>query len=117
MYFFGDGHLKLCKIQPMLFVVFIPHIERDLFSNPPNYYTFATFSKFYQLFLTKTPTLNTPRRHFMKIERIFNSETSINLENILYSIINEKIDSLIAESYANDKVNSTVSSSKGGNVA
>ncbi|MFN7251514.1 MAG: hypothetical protein ACK4M9_12070 [Anaerobacillus sp.] len=53
----------------------------------------------------------------MKIERIFNSEPSITLENILKSIINEKIDSLIAESYANDKVNSTVSSSKGGNVA
>lgn len=50
----------------------------------------------------------------MKIERIFNKESSITLEDILQSILNEKIDSLIKEFYDNNKVNSTDSSDKKG---
>ena len=50
----------------------------------------------------------------MKIERIFNEESSITLEDILQSILNEKIDSLIKEFYDNNKVNSTDSSDKKG---
>jgi len=43
----------------------------------------------------------------MIIERIFNNESSTNLEDIFQSILSEKIDALISEFYDNNKVNST----------
>lgn len=52
----------------------------------------------------------------MKIERIFNYESTVTLENILKSILNEKVDTLIAEIYDKSKVNSTDSLTIGGNV-
>jgi len=53
----------------------------------------------------------------MKIERIFNNESPITLESILKSILNEKVDTLISQTYANSKVNSTASSKKEEEVA
>ncbi|WP_445489849.1 hypothetical protein [Niallia sp. 03133] len=53
----------------------------------------------------------------MKIERIFNNESTITLESILKSILNEKVDTLISKSYANNKVNSTDSATEGELVA
>ena len=53
----------------------------------------------------------------MKIERIFNDKSTITLESILISILNEKVDSLIAQTYSENKVNSTDSSTKGEDVA
>ncbi|WP_363550385.1 hypothetical protein [Caldifermentibacillus hisashii] len=50
----------------------------------------------------------------MTIERIFNNQSTITLEDIIQSILNEKIDSLIREFYDNNKVNSTDSSDKKG---
>jgi SUMO ligase MMS21 Smc5/6 complex component len=41
----------------------------------------------------------------MTLERIFNNTTSITLEDIFQSILNEKIDALINEFYDNNKVN------------
>jgi hypothetical protein len=45
----------------------------------------------------------------MEIERIFNENTNITFHNVLNSLINEKIDSLISIYYAQDKVNTTTS--------
>lgn len=54
----------------------------------------------------------------MKIERIFNNQSPVNLEDIFQSILNEKIDTIVKEFYANtSKVNSTDSSRKGEEVA
>lgn len=54
----------------------------------------------------------------MTLERIFNNQTSITLEDIIQSIVTEKIDALIAEYYDKGMVNSTDSSdSRGGKVA
>lgn len=54
----------------------------------------------------------------MNIERIFNNQSKITLEDIFKSILNEKIDVLIKEIYDDNKVNSTDSSNKEGeNVA
>ncbi|SLL31596.1 Uncharacterised protein [Mycobacteroides abscessus subsp. abscessus] len=50
----------------------------------------------------------------MTIERIFNNQSPITLEDIFQSILNEKIDALIKEFYDNTKVNSTDSSNKKG---
>jgi hypothetical protein len=50
----------------------------------------------------------------MQVERIFNNESAITLESILQSIIIEKIDIIIANSYAKNKVNSTASSDEKG---
>ena len=53
----------------------------------------------------------------MKVERIFNNESSITLESLLESILREKIDSLVSNSYDNSMVNSTTSLMKGEDVA
>lgn len=54
----------------------------------------------------------------MTLERIFNNQSPITLEDIFKSILNEKIDTLIKEFYDNTKVNSTDSSNeKGEDVA
>ncbi|MCM3024187.1 hypothetical protein [Heyndrickxia ginsengihumi] len=54
----------------------------------------------------------------MTLERIFNNHTSTTLEDIIQSIVNEKIDALISEYYDNSIVNSTDSSDlEGGEVA
>lgn len=50
----------------------------------------------------------------MQVERIFNNESTITLESILQSIIIEKIDIIIADAYAKNKVNSTASSDEKG---
>jgi hypothetical protein len=54
------------------------------------------------------------RSSTMQVERIFNNESAITLESILQSIIIEKIDIIIADSYAKNKVNSTASSDEKG---
>ena len=54
----------------------------------------------------------------MKIERIFNNQSSVTFKDIFQSIINEKIDTIVKEFYDNtNKVNSTDSSMKGEEVA
>jgi len=56
--------------------------------------------------------------NIMTLERIFNNQSPITLEDIFQSILNEKIDALIKEFYDNTKVNSTDSShEKGEDVA
>lgn len=49
----------------------------------------------------------------MNIERCFNNHTSLTLQQIIQSLIEEKIDTLIAEYYYQDKVNTTTSHKKG----
>ncbi|WP_175618828.1 hypothetical protein [Virgibacillus halodenitrificans] len=46
----------------------------------------------------------------MTLERIFNNKTTITLEDIFQSILNEKIDARIKEFYDYNKVNSADSS-------
>lgn len=53
----------------------------------------------------------------MKIERIFNNKSPITLDSILKSILSEKVDTLISQTYAKNKVNSTDSPKKGEDVA
>lgn len=65
--------------------------------------------------VTKSPTER--RIPNMKVERIFNNEAPITLENLLESILREKIDSLVSNSYDNSMVNSTTSHTKGEDVA
>lgn len=58
------------------------------------------------------------RQYTMKIERIFNNQSSVTFKDIFQSIINEKIDTIVKEFYDNtDKVNSTDSSIKEEDVA
>lgn len=53
------------------------------------------------------------RRRYMNIERCFDTHTRLTLQQILQSLIEEKIDSLITEYYYQDKVNTTTSHKKG----
>lgn len=46
----------------------------------------------------------------MNLERIFNNQSPITLEDIFQSIVNEKIDALIKEFYDYNMVNSADSS-------
>ncbi|MCU9614347.1 MULTISPECIES: hypothetical protein [Bacillaceae] len=48
----------------------------------------------------------------MKIERIFNNESPITLEDIFTSILNEKIDDLIKEFYDNNDIETSTDSPK-----
>lgn len=58
------------------------------------------------------------RQYTMKIERIFNNQSSVTFKDIFQSIINEKIDTIVKEFYDNtNKVNSTDSSIKEEDVA
>ncbi|HDR7656212.1 MULTISPECIES: hypothetical protein [Bacillus] len=53
----------------------------------------------------------------MNIERVFNTKNEIKMEDIINSIINDKIDKIIENHYAFNKVNSTTSTKKGSDVA
>lgn len=52
----------------------------------------------------------------MKIERVFSTESHITIQDIIHSLINIKIDSVINKYYHQNKVN-TAASSKKENVA
>ncbi|MBV7508897.1 hypothetical protein KW850_27220 [Bacillus sp. sid0103] len=45
----------------------------------------------------------------MEIERIFNENTNITFQDIINSLINEKIDRIVNIYYSQDKVNTTTS--------
>lgn len=49
----------------------------------------------------------------MNIERYFNNQTNLTLQEIIQSLLEEKIDTLIDEYYYQDKVNTTTSPEKG----
>ncbi|MGG2093984.1 hypothetical protein AB1283_15155 [Bacillus sp. S13(2024)] len=48
----------------------------------------------------------------MKVERIFNEDTNVTIRDIIQSLINEKIDTLISNYYHQNKVNTAASSEK-----
>lgn len=49
----------------------------------------------------------------MQIERKYNNETTLTLDDILMSLVDEKIDSLILEYYDNARVNTVASHNEG----
>ncbi|MGM7724081.1 hypothetical protein [Metabacillus sp. Hm71] len=53
----------------------------------------------------------------MKIERIFNEESNITLQDTLKSVIDEFIDRLVDTYYSQDKVNTTTSHAEGKEVS
>lgn len=53
----------------------------------------------------------------MKIERVFNPEDKLSIQDILQSIIQEEIDKLVNEHYDRCKVNTATSQPKGDDVA
>jgi ferritin-like protein len=53
----------------------------------------------------------------MIIERFFNEDTNVTIQDIIQSLIEEKIDSLIEEYYYQDKVNTTTSHVEGKKVS
>ncbi|MDD9149747.1 hypothetical protein OYT88_14425 [Sporolactobacillus sp. CQH2019] len=53
----------------------------------------------------------------MTVERIFDSDSDVTANEILNSIIEDKIDTIVRATYSRAKVNSTDSSNSGGEVA
>jgi hypothetical protein len=53
----------------------------------------------------------------MKIERVFNENTSLTIQDIIQSLINEKIDILVSDYYHQIKVNTSTSQKEGIEVA
>lgn len=53
----------------------------------------------------------------MNIERFFNEQSSMEIEELIQSIIEEKIDALISEYYDQYKVNTTTSHVEGMTVS
>ncbi|SFG87067.1 hypothetical protein [Sporolactobacillus nakayamae] len=52
----------------------------------------------------------------MTIERIFDNRANIAVEDLLGAIVEDKIDTLVNAAYCKDKVNSTDSSNREGEV-
>jgi hypothetical protein len=53
----------------------------------------------------------------MKIERMFNTESNLSLQDVIQSIIKEEIDRLVVNYYDQCKVNTATSKPKGDGVA
>lgn len=53
----------------------------------------------------------------MEIKRVFNESTNTTIQDIIQSLIDAKIDTLIDEYYYQDKVNTTTSHAEGKNVS
>ncbi|MEK4264160.1 hypothetical protein [Paenibacillus sp. FSL L8-0499] len=49
----------------------------------------------------------------MQVERIFNKESMLSIEDIMLSIIDEKVDSIIQDYYHNNQVNTSTSHNEG----
>ncbi|WP_161783603.1 hypothetical protein [Paenibacillus tyrfis] len=49
----------------------------------------------------------------MQVERIFNYEGKLTFEEILLTLVHDKIDSLVHEYYPNDRVNTVASHDEG----
>lgn len=53
----------------------------------------------------------------MDIKRVFNESTNTTIQDIIHSLIDAKIDTLIDEYYHQDKVNTATSHAEGKNIS